>query len=199
MARTIKRYANRKLYDVTERRYITLDEISELIQNNEEIQVIDKVTGEDITENVLSKVVVASANQPDGALPKNVLVSLIQRPGDAFMGYVRKTITTGFETVNHFERLSKTLRDLLRPDANGDTAATEELAPALRSAIESYVQESVQAHLAELKFAERSEVERLRQQVRSLERQLKALQPSQPEQLAEVVPVTTRKRVKRSA
>lgn len=198
MARTIKRYANRKLYDVTERRYITLDEISELIQNNEEIQVIDKVTGEDITENVLSKVVVASANQPDGALPKNVLVSLIQRPGDAFMGYVRKTITTGFETVNHFERLSKTLRDLLRPDANGE-AATEELAPALRSAIESFVQESVQAHLAELKFAERSEVERLRQQVRSLERQLKALQPSQPEPLAEVVPVTTRKRVKRSA
>ncbi|HNG96557.1 MAG TPA: polyhydroxyalkanoate synthesis regulator DNA-binding domain-containing protein, partial [Acidobacteriota bacterium] len=130
MARLIKRYANRKLYDATERRYITLEEISEFIQNNEEIQVIDKASGEDITEQVLSKVIAASAQQTDTPISKNVLVSLIQRPSDAVLGYFRKTVSAGFETMNQLDRFVKTLRDMVRYDSTG--TATDDLGPALR-------------------------------------------------------------------
>lgn len=198
MARLIKRYGNRKLYDVTERRYITLDEISELVQNNEEIQVMDKVSGEDITEHVLSKVVAFSAHQPEGPLPKNVLVSLIQRPSDAFMGYVRKTVSAGFETMSQLDRLAKTLRDMVLRSENGTGPETDELAPALKTVIEGFVQECVQARLAEMNLPQKVEIERLRQQVRTLERQVRALQSSNTESTTEVLSVAAPKRSRAS-
>lgn len=184
MARLIKRYANRKLYDATERRYITLEEISEFIQNNEEIQVIDKASGEDITEQVLSKVIAASAQQTDTPISKNVLVSLIQRPSDAVLGYFRKTVSAGFETMNQLDRFVKTLRDMVRYDSNG--TATDDLGPALRIVIESFVDDCVQTRLAELHLPHQQEIEKLRQQVQRLERQLKSLQKTSP-----VAPQTT--------
>ncbi len=184
MARLIKRYANRKLYDATERRYITLEEISEFIQNNEEIQVIDKASGEDITEQVLSKVIAASAQQTDTPISKNVLVSLIQRPSDAVLGYFRKTVSAGFETMNQLDRFVKTLRDMVRYDSNG--TATDDLGPALRIVIESFVDDCVQTRLAELHLPQQQEIEKLRQQVQRLERQLKSLQKTPP-----VAPQTT--------
>ncbi|HNH81356.1 MAG TPA: polyhydroxyalkanoate synthesis regulator DNA-binding domain-containing protein [Acidobacteriota bacterium] len=184
MARLIKRYANRKLYDATERRYITLEEISEFIQNNEEIQVIDKASGEDITEQVLSKVIAASAQQTDTPISKNVLVSLIQRPSDAVLGYFRKTVSAGFETMNQLDRFVKTLRDMVRYDSTG--TATDDLGPALRIVIESFVDDCVQTRLAELHLPQQQEIEKLRQQVQRLERQLKSLQKTSP-----VAPQTT--------
>ncbi len=192
MARLIKRYANRKLYDATERRYITLEEISEFIQNNEEIQVIDKASGEDITEQVLSKVIAASAQQSDTPISKNVLVSLIQRPSDAVLGYFRKTVSAGFETMNQLDRFVKTLREMVRYDSNG--TATDDLGPALRLVIESFVDDCVQTRLAELHLPHQQEIEKLRQQVQRLERQLKSLQkasPLVPEATVVVPPVET--------
>ncbi|MFH1866134.1 MAG: polyhydroxyalkanoate synthesis regulator DNA-binding domain-containing protein [Candidatus Eisenbacteria bacterium] len=47
--RTIIKHANRRLYDASERRAITLLEVSELVIGGERISVVEKVTGEDIT------------------------------------------------------------------------------------------------------------------------------------------------------
>lgn len=175
MTRLIKRYANRKLYDVTERRYITLDEVGELIQANHEVQVIDKSSGADITEQVLAKIAAAAVQQPaDGALPKNVLVNFIQRPSDALMDYVRKTINAGVETVHQFDRMAKNLRGMLRPDEESDAL---DVPPAVQSVIDQLVRDAIQARLAELGVPDRGELDRLRRQVATLERQLERLQP----------------------
>ena len=53
--RTIKRYPNRKLYDMTDSRYITLNEIADLVRDGVEIRVIDSKTSEDITKITLAK------------------------------------------------------------------------------------------------------------------------------------------------
>jgi len=45
MAYVIKRYSNRKLYDTQESRYVTLDEIQEMIRAGREVQVLDATTG----------------------------------------------------------------------------------------------------------------------------------------------------------
>jgi len=52
----IKRYANRKLYDVTDKKYITLDQISKLIKSGEEITVVDNKTGKDLTAATVSQI-----------------------------------------------------------------------------------------------------------------------------------------------
>ena len=46
----IKRYANRKLYDQGRSRYVTLEELEELIRQGREIRVVDAVSGDDLTE-----------------------------------------------------------------------------------------------------------------------------------------------------
>ena len=45
----IKRYANRKLYDQSRSRYVTLEELEELIRQGREIRVVDAVSGDDLT------------------------------------------------------------------------------------------------------------------------------------------------------
>src|SRR5213595_3205593 len=49
MPYVIKRYSNRKLYDTQESRYVTLEELEELIRAGKEISVVDVSTGEDLT------------------------------------------------------------------------------------------------------------------------------------------------------
>ena len=51
----IKRYANRKLYDTTDKKYITLDQISKLIKGGQKISVVDNQTGKDLTAVTVSQ------------------------------------------------------------------------------------------------------------------------------------------------
>ena len=54
MAYVIKRYSNRKLYDTQESRYVTLEEIEEMIRGGREISVADASSGEDLTSVTLT-------------------------------------------------------------------------------------------------------------------------------------------------
>ena len=78
---TIKKYANRKLYHINRKQYITLDGIATLIQAGEQVQVVDNETGEDITAPILAQVV-AQMRGRGGLLPTHVLTDLIQAGGE---------------------------------------------------------------------------------------------------------------------
>ncbi len=56
-ARVIKRYANRKLYDTRESRYVTLQQIAEYVRVGEDVQIIDNKTKEDLTNVTLAQIV----------------------------------------------------------------------------------------------------------------------------------------------
>src|SRR5689334_21368664 len=55
--RTIKRYANRKLYDTRESRYVTLNQIAEMIRSGEDVQIIDNNSKEDLTSVTLAQII----------------------------------------------------------------------------------------------------------------------------------------------
>ena len=57
MPTIIKRYPNRKLYNTETKRYITLDGISTLIKQSNEVQVLDHTTGEDLTTLTLTQII----------------------------------------------------------------------------------------------------------------------------------------------
>ncbi len=65
----IKRYANRKLYNTRESQYITLSQIAQLIEAGEIVQILDKASGEDITEITLAQVFVDDRRKRPGAPP----------------------------------------------------------------------------------------------------------------------------------
>ena len=56
-ARVIKRYANRKLYDTRDSRYVTLDRIAELVRNGEEVKVLDNKSQKDLTKVTLAQII----------------------------------------------------------------------------------------------------------------------------------------------
>ena len=76
--RLIRRYDNRKLYDVQARRYVTLDELSRLIGGGTEVRVVEQRTGEDITTVVLAQVVLEGIKQRTADIPHQVLSRLIR-------------------------------------------------------------------------------------------------------------------------
>ena len=55
--RVIKRYSNRKLYDTHDSRYVTLDQLAELVRQGEEIRVVDKTTDKDLTSATLAQII----------------------------------------------------------------------------------------------------------------------------------------------
>jgi len=55
--RVIKRYANRKLYDTRDSRYVTLDRIAELVRNGEEVKVLDNRSKRDLTKVTLAQII----------------------------------------------------------------------------------------------------------------------------------------------
>ena len=79
----IKKYENRRLYDVTNSRYVNLDEIARAIQNGHDLQVVDAATGEDLTRLVLTQIVIEQAKAPDSVFPLDILREMIVASGKA--------------------------------------------------------------------------------------------------------------------
>src|SRR5688500_4830008 len=81
MTTVVKKYANRRLYDPEESRYITLDELAEKIRGGADVRVVDAKTGEDLTQGTLAQIILESRNAAR-LLPVPLLVQLV-RMGDA--------------------------------------------------------------------------------------------------------------------
>ena len=77
MARLIKRYGSRKLYDTSESRYVSLDEVAGFVRAGDEVQVIDNKSGQDTTAAILTQII--SEEGPQGREP--ALGRLPARPG----------------------------------------------------------------------------------------------------------------------
>ena len=119
MAVLIKRYANRKLYNTQTSRYITLKGIAELLEEDEEVQVIDNQTGEDITSVTLSQILV-DTERSNRAVPGNLLSELVQRGGDALYGALRRSMGDASEGIDDFQRnMRRVLGSKQREDATG--------------------------------------------------------------------------------
>jgi polyhydroxyalkanoate synthesis repressor PhaR len=56
-ARTIKRYANRKLYDTRDSRYVTLDHIAAMVRAGDDVRVVDNTTRADLTTATLAQII----------------------------------------------------------------------------------------------------------------------------------------------
>jgi polyhydroxyalkanoate synthesis repressor PhaR len=95
---TIKRYANRKLYDQSRSRYVTLDELEELIRQGREIRVVDAVSGEDLTSLTLAQIILDNTRDRRAVLPAAFLHQLIKH-GETWQEFVRQTLTASLSGI----------------------------------------------------------------------------------------------------
>lgn len=85
---TIKKYANRRLYDTESSSYITLDKLAGMIRDGRDFEVIDAKSGEDITHQVLTQIIVEEEARGSTMLPVNFLRQLIGMYGGKTQGMV---------------------------------------------------------------------------------------------------------------
>lgn len=82
--RIIKRYANRKLYDTQHSRYITLEQISEMIRDGDDIKIVDNKTKEDLTSITLAQIIFEEEKRQRSFLPLSAMRHIIQSGGEWF-------------------------------------------------------------------------------------------------------------------
>lgn len=100
--KTIKRYPNRKLYDLERKHYVTLDDIALFIQEGEDVQVLDHDTGEDLTSVTLSQIIFEREKKRSGFLPQTVLMTLV-RTGGGTLDYLRRSLNSSLGALRMIE------------------------------------------------------------------------------------------------
>ncbi len=98
MAYVIKRYSNRKLYDTQESRYVTLEELEEMIRAGREIRVLDAATGEDLTSVTLAQIILENERAHRATLPTTLLHQLIKH-GETWQDFVQHSLRQSLEGI----------------------------------------------------------------------------------------------------
>jgi polyhydroxyalkanoate synthesis repressor PhaR len=84
--RIIKKYPNRRLYDTTESKYVTLHDVRRLVLDGVSFCVIDKKSGEDITRNILLQIIIEQEEEGEPLFSTDVLEQLIGFYGNSVQG-----------------------------------------------------------------------------------------------------------------
>jgi polyhydroxyalkanoate synthesis repressor PhaR len=88
----IKRYPNRKLYDTDGKSYVTLDQITQMIREGQEVQVLDHESGEDLTNLTLTQIILEQEKKSSaGFVPRALLTGLIRTGGDT-LEHLRRSL-----------------------------------------------------------------------------------------------------------
>src|SRR3954466_11526406 len=98
---TIKKYANRRLYNTGTSTYVTLEDLATMVKSGEDFAVEDAKTGEDITRSVLTQIIFEQENK-EGAqnlLPINFLRQLIRFYGDSMQMLVPRFLETSIDAL----------------------------------------------------------------------------------------------------
>jgi len=94
----LKKYANRRLYDMEKSAYVTLNQVADLIRQGRQVEVADAKTNEDVTAFILTQIILEEAKNKKFLLPIPVLHLIIQFGdnilGDFFEKYLQQMITT---------------------------------------------------------------------------------------------------------
>lgn len=85
---TIKKYANRRLYDTERSCYITLEDLGAMVREGRDFRVVDAKSGDDITHNVLTQIIMDTETRGETLLPVNFLRHLIGLYGDKMQSVV---------------------------------------------------------------------------------------------------------------
>jgi len=97
---TIKKYANRRLYNTGTSTYVTLEDLAAMVKEGEDFLVYDAKTGEDITRSVLAQIIFEQENKAgQNLLPTTFLRQLIRFYGDSMQMVVPKYLEQSIETL----------------------------------------------------------------------------------------------------
>src|SRR5262245_49620303 len=106
---TIKKYANRRLYNTGTSTYVTLENLANMVKSGQDFVVYDAKSGEDITRSVLAQIIFEQENKEgQNLLPINFLRQLIRFYGDSMQMLVPRYLEV---SIDQFTREQQKFRD----------------------------------------------------------------------------------------
>ncbi|MGH1441490.1 MAG: polyhydroxyalkanoate synthesis repressor PhaR [Cellvibrionaceae bacterium] len=113
--RVIKKYANRRLYDTEDSKYVTLKDIKKIIALGQDVQIVDDTNNEDITRGLLLQIVSEQELGGSPILSKAVLKQLIRFYGhpmqDMMSGYLANSVTQFMGQLETMQTQMETLME----------------------------------------------------------------------------------------
>jgi polyhydroxyalkanoate synthesis repressor PhaR len=113
---TIKKYANRRLYNTATSSYVTLDHLCQMVKDGMDFVVYDAKTGEDITRSVLTQIIVEEESKGQNLLPISFLRQLISFYGDNMQWVVPRYLEFSMQS---FARNQEQMRDYFQNTIGG--------------------------------------------------------------------------------
>jgi polyhydroxyalkanoate synthesis repressor PhaR len=174
MARVVKRYANRKLYDTATSRYVALDDIATLVRSGEDVEVTDNESGADLTAVTFAQIILEEERRTN-FLSIPVLRELVRYGSDAIAG-----VSRGIEALGEIrERANRRVSEIVGEKPVGPTIVGEVFNESRRriDALQRRVDEGLKQSVERLRSYPGigSELERLEGRIRSIEGQIKRL------------------------
>src|SRR3954471_11863368 len=146
--RLIKKYPNRRLYDTKTSSYITLADVKQMVHKQEDFQVVDAKSGEDLTRAILLQIILEE--ESTGGLPmfsSDLLSQLIRFYGNAMQGVMGTYLE---KNIKAFQDMQATLQDQSKRMYGDNSKASQELwaqfmnlqGPAMQSLMQAYMEQS---------------------------------------------------------
>ena len=145
--RLIKKYPNRRLYDTKTSSYITLADVKQMVHRQEDFQVVDAKSGEDLTRQILLQIIL---EEESGGLPmfsSDLLSQLIRFYGNAMQGVMGTYLE---RNIKAFQDMQKTMQEQSQKLYGDGSRGAQDLwaqfmnlqGPAMQSLMQAYMEQS---------------------------------------------------------
>ena len=180
MTKLIKRYSNRKLYDTEQSTYVTLDEITQMVKDGEDIRIVDNATKEDITHVTLAHIIFEQERSSDeGKLPIAALRGIIQSGEEFIQRLQSPVIQFKDEFRKRAEAVGEGSNKALRDFVEGTQRSIDEMQRRMDDRMRDAVDQLT--HIPEMRRDAKTRDVRLTEleaSVKRLEKMVQTLQPS---------------------
>lgn len=113
---TIKKYANRRLYNTATSSYVTLDHLAQMVKDGTNFAVFDAKSGDEITRSVLTQIIVEEEAKGQNLLPVSFLRHLISFYGDSLQGLVPSYLE---QSMQSFATNQEQMRNYMKETMGG--------------------------------------------------------------------------------
>lgn len=117
---TIKKYANRRLYNTSSSSYITLDDLAAMTRSGTDFAVVDAKSGEDITHSILTQIIMDEEASGKQMLPVSFLRDLIAMYGNSMQSMMPQYLEA---SMTNFRANQAKIQDALKDGLTGNPIA----------------------------------------------------------------------------
>ena len=176
-SRIIKRYKNRRLYDISESRTIKLEDVARLVKENVSFKIIDNKTGKDVTISVLSRILSETWNEDKKNLKQTtkLIRLLISKGGGVTMDFFKKSVLFGLGVFDLTrEKAEKIVDEMIKRGEMSQSDKAKAVKELLKGhddrmkKLKTKIDESVEKVTAKVKGKEKEELAKLHKKIDEL-------------------------------